>query len=71
MSPDGGSSTKFSQMGKDIVDSITQGFEGGDSTIGSALGGILQKAADNIDVSGIADKINSKIGESLNREAKR
>ena len=64
----GGTSTKYSTLGHDIIDSIVEGFNGGDSTIGSALGSILQNAADSVNVSGIAAKINSQLATELNRE---
>lgn len=67
----GGTSTKFSQMGTDIVDSIVEGFNGGETKISTALGNILQNAADSVNVAGIAAKINAKLGESLNRETMR
>lgn len=67
----GGTSTKFSQMGSDIVDSIVEGMNGGDTKIGTALGNLLQKATDNISVSGVASRINQKLGEQINREAGR
>lgn len=67
----GGTSTKFSQMGSDIVDSIVEGMNGGDTKIGNALGNLLQKATDNISVSGVASRINQKLGEQINREAGR
>ena len=67
----GGTSTKFSQMGTDIVDSIVEGMNGGDAKIGNALGNLLQKATDNISVSGVASRINQKLGEQINREAGR
>lgn len=68
MPTSGGTSTKYSQMGQDIIDSIVEGFDGGDSTIGNALGSILQNAANSVDVSGIAAKINSQLATELNRE---
>ena len=64
----GGTSTKYSTLGHDIIDSIVEGFNGGDSTIGNALGSILQNAADSVNVSGIAAKINSQLATELNRE---
>lgn len=67
----GGTSTRFSQMGTDIVDSIVEGMNGGDTKIGNALGNMLQKATDNINISGVASKINQKLGEQINREAGR
>lgn len=67
----GGTATKFSQMGTDIVDSIVEGMNGGDAKIGNALGNLLQKATDNISVSGVASRINQKLGEQINREAGR
>ena len=64
----GGTSSKYSQMGQDMVDSIVDGLKDGDSKIGTALGNILQNAADSVNVSGIAAKINSQLATELNRE---
>ena len=68
MSTYGGISSKYSQMGQDIVESIVNGFNGGDSIIGDALGSMLQNAANNVDVSGIAAKINSQLATELDME---
>ena len=67
----GGTSEKYRNLGQDIVNSIVDGFDGGDQTIGGALGNILQRADDNVDVSGVAARINEKLNDSLNREINR
>lgn len=71
MSGEGGTSTVYSGLGNDIVNSIADGINGGDVTIGNALGNALQKAVDHVDVSGIASKINSQLGTEINRNLSR
>lgn len=67
----GGTSGKYRSLGQDIVSSIVEGFDGGDSTIGDALGNILQNAANSVNVSGIADRINAQLGAELARMGNR
>lgn len=69
----GGTSTKYVQMGQDIVASIASGIEAGDKagTVGNALTNALQNATNRIDVSSVAANINRKLGEEVNRQSSR
>ena len=59
-------STAYNALGQNIVNSIADGIRRGEGAVGSALGEVLQNAANNVDVSGIADKVNSQIASSIN-----
>lgn len=69
----GGTSTKYVQMGQDIIASIASGIEAGDKagTVGNALTNALQNATNRIDVSSVAANINRKLGEEVNRQSSR
>ena len=69
----GGTSTKYMQMGQDIIASIASGIEAGDKagTVGNALTNALQNATNRIDVSSVAANINRKLGEEVNRQSSR
>lgn len=62
----GGQSTIFFSIGSQISESVAKGIAEGESGIADAMKNTLQKAADAMDVSSVASKINSKISEALN-----
>lgn len=59
-------STVYNDLGHNLVYSIADGIRQGEGVVGNALGEVLQNAANNVDVSGIADKINNQIASSIN-----
>lgn len=67
----GGQSSQFYNIGKEIPSSIAKGIEDGSGSVSSAIGNAMRHAADNIDVSGIADRINKKLGEAMERAESR
>ncbi len=65
--PDGGGqSTIFYSMGSQVAESVAKGITDGEAGITEAMQNTLQRAADGIDVSNTASKINEKISEALN-----
>lgn len=62
----GGQSTIFYDIGSQVSESVAKGISDGEAGIGDAMQNTLQKAADGIDVSNVASKINKKISEALN-----
>ena len=71
MSGKGGQSSDFYEIGKSISTSIAQGIEDEGGSVSSAIGKMMESASSKIDVSSLADKINKKMGEAMERAESR
>ena len=60
-----GKSTTFTKMGTDIMQSLADGINAGGTTVNTALQSALNNAVNSLDLSGVANKINQKLGEAL------
>jgi len=60
-----GKSTKMRTIGKNITDSLADGIEDGTTRVSAAIARMVQKSVDSVDVSGIVDSIDQKLGERL------
>lgn len=63
----GGRSTVFYNMGTTIMKSLADGINDGSGTVASALQKSVQNAIDKMDLSGITEKINKKLGEAMQK----
>ena len=61
----GGRSTTFYEMGKTTMTSLAQGIIDEGGTVADALRTTMQNAVDKMDLSGITEKINKKLGEAF------
>lgn len=61
----GTTSTVFANIGKLIDTSIAKGISDNKGTVSTALKACLQDAVDSLDVTGIAAKVNTKLGEAM------
>lgn len=71
MSGKGGQSSDFYEIGKSISTSIAQGIEDEGGSVSNAIGKMMESASSKIDVSSLADKINKKMGEAMERAESR
>ncbi len=60
-----GQSPKFKEIGKGVMEDFADGISSGSSLVTDALQQTIQTAVDNIDISGLAEKIDKKLGEAL------
>lgn len=67
----GGQSSDFYEVGKSITSSIAKGIEDESGTVSNAIKKTMESATNNIDVSGMAERINKKLGEAMERAESR
>ena len=67
----GGQSSDFYQVGKSITSSIAKGIEDESGSVSDAIKKTMESATNNIDVSGLAERINRKLGEAMERAESR
>lgn len=60
-----GQSPKFKEIGKGVMEDMADGISSGSSLVSDALEKSVQNAIDNMDVSGLAEKLDKKLGEAL------
>ena len=60
-----GQSPKFKEIGKGIMEDLADGITDGSSLVSDALQQTIQNAVDNVDISGLAEKIDKKLGEEF------
>lgn len=60
-----GQSPKFKEIGKGVMEDLADGISSGSSLVTDALQQTIQTAVDNVDISGLAEKIDKKLGEAL------
>ena len=60
-----GKSQKFSEMGTSIMTSLADGINAGGTAVNNAIQNVINNAVNSVDISGLASRINQKLGESL------
>lgn len=56
---------KFKEIGKGVMEDLANGISGGRSLVSEALQQSVQEAVDSMDISGLADRIDRRLGEAL------
>lgn len=60
-----GQAPKFKEIGKGVMEDLADGISSGESLVTNALSQAVQSAVDNMDVSGLVEKIDRKLGEAF------
>lgn len=60
-----GQTPKFKEIGKETMEDLAEGIISGEGTVANALNQTIQSAVDKIDVSGLAEKIDRKLGQAF------
>lgn len=60
-----GQAPKFKEIGKGVMEDLADGISSGEGLVTNALSQAVQSAVDNMDVSGLAEKIDRKLGEAF------
>lgn len=60
-----GQSPKFREIGKGVMEDLADGITSGSSLVSDALQQTIQEAVDNVDISGLAEKIDKKLGDAF------
>ena len=71
MPTSGGQADKYYKFGTTLMSSMAKGINDEGGTIASALQKQLETAANKMDISGLCERINKKIGEALERAGSR
>ncbi|MBQ7588375.1 MAG: phage tail tape measure protein [Lachnospiraceae bacterium] len=71
MPTSGGQADKYYKFGTTLMSSMAKGINDEGGTIASALQKQLETAANKMDISGLSERINKKIGEALERAGSR
>lgn len=71
MPTSGGQADKYYKFGTTLMSSMAKGINDEGGTVASALQKQLETAANKMDISGLSERINKKIGEALERAGSR
>ena len=60
-----GQSPKFKEIGKGVMEDLADGISSGSSLVSDALQQSIQTAVDNMNISGLVEKIDKELGEAF------